>query len=240
MQNYPGRTLKVHFQKIMVLTVLLGLTFAVQEVFMAGSLFAGEKQDKIELSDYRAGDSELAELLYARRSVRSFSPGEIKKQDVTRALFSAQGVTREDRFRTIPSAGALYPLELYLVAQNVQDLQAGVYKYLPREHALKPVRQGDKLEDLAQASLGQMWISQAQAAVVVTAVYERVTGKYGARGEQYVHMEAGCAAQSLSLQAAELGLGTTAVGAFHDNQVQKVLGAKDNEVPMLVMPLGKE
>ncbi|MFP4213667.1 MAG: SagB/ThcOx family dehydrogenase [Desulfohalobiaceae bacterium] len=206
---------------------------------MSSAVFGKGNTDQVQLPEYQAEDSDLAGLLYERRSVRSFASGDISFQEVSRALFSAQGQTRGQRFRAVPSAGALYPLELYLVAEDVQDLEPGIYKYLPGEHALEAVRGGQRLQDLARASLGQMWISEAQAAVVVTAVYERVTGKYGSRGEQYVHMEAGCAAQSLSLQAAELGLGTTVVGAFRDGQVQEVLGAKDEEVPLLVMPLGR-
>ncbi|MGM0425543.1 MAG: SagB/ThcOx family dehydrogenase, partial [Thermodesulfobacteriota bacterium] len=227
-----------HWGRVLSLITLMFILFALQEVFMAGGLFASSKGE-VQLPAYKSGDSELAELLYKRRSVRSFAQGSLSLQEVSRALFSAQGQTRGDRFRTVPSAGALYPLELYLVAENVQDLEPGVYKYLPEGHALQQVRGGERLQELAKASLGQMWISQAQAAVVITAVFERVTGKYGSRGEQYVHMEAGCAAQSLSLQVAELGLGTTVVGAFRDNQVREVLGAKKQEVPLLVMPLGR-
>jgi SagB-type dehydrogenase family enzyme len=225
--------------RVLSLLTILFILFVSQEVFMASALWGKSSQDAVQLPAYQPEDSELAELLYARRSVRSFASGSLSLQEISRALFSAQGQTRGNRFRTVPSAGALYPLELYLVVENVQDLESGVYKYLPQKHTLEPVREGDRLQELARASLGQMWISQAQAAVVITAVFERVTGKYGSRGEQYVHMEAGCAAQSLSLQVAELGLGTTVVGAFRDNQVREVLGAKKEEVPLLVMPLGK-
>ncbi|MFP4392521.1 MAG: SagB/ThcOx family dehydrogenase [Desulfohalobiaceae bacterium] len=206
---------------------------------MSSVLFGKGNTDQVQLPKYQAEDSDLAGLLYERRSVRSFASGSLSLQEVSRALFSAQGQTRGQRFRTVPSAGALYPLELYLVAENVQDLDSGVYKYLPERQALEQVRGGQRLQELARASLGQMWISEAQAAVVITAVFERVTGKYGSRGEQYVHVEAGCAAQSLSLQAAELGLGTTVVGAFRDNQVTKVLEARKDEIPLLVMPLGR-
>lgn len=233
------RTGKNYWQKALILAVFSVFLFSMQEVVMMDKLFAKDKKTTIALPEYKSEHSGLAELLYKRRSVRSFDPGELTLQEVSRALFAAQGQTRRDRFRTVPSAGALYPLELYLVAEKVEDLDPGIYKYLPQKQALLLVQQKEMLNQLARASLGQMWISQAQAAVVITAVFERVTGKYGRRGEQYVHMEAGCAAQSLSLQAAELGLGTTLVGAFQDGQVHNVLKAEDNEVPLLVLPLGK-
>lgn len=184
-------------------------------------------------------DGEFARLLFGRRSVRSFAPGELSLKEVAKTLFAAQGITKGGRFRTVPSAGALYPLEVYLVAGQVEGLEPGVYKYLPQSHALRLVQTGDHRTELARASLNQSWIARAQSVVVISAVYERVTNKYGPRGEMYVHMEAGAAAQSLSLQATALGLGTTLVGAFQDEEVRRLLGCPKDEAPLLVLPLGR-
>lgn len=206
---------------------------------MAKQLSAEDKGAVIALPEHGPSDGEFARLLHERRSVRGFAPGELTLEEAARTMFAAQGVTRHGRYRSVPSAGALYPLEVCLVAGHVQGLEPGVYKYLPKTHALKLIRPGDQRAHLARASLNQHWIAQAPAVVVISAVYERVTGKYGSRGEQYAHMEAGAAAQSLSLQAAALGLGTTLVGAFQDDEVRRILGVPDDEAPLLVLPLGR-
>jgi SagB-type dehydrogenase family enzyme len=180
----------------------------------------------------------LSSALKSRRSVRSFVSGSLDTEQVSVLLFAAQGVTHPRGLRTAPSAGALYPLELYLAAGEVADVPPGVYKYEPKNHRLRLVREGDARQELVDAALGQSWMGQAQCMVAVCAVYARVTGKYGARGEQYVHFEAGHAAQNLALQAVDLGLGTTVVGAFRDGQVQQALGAPDQEVPLMLLPVG--
>lgn len=210
------------------------------EVTMGTHLFAENNGSLISLPEYGPkDDGGFARLLHERRSVRSFAPGALTIEEVAKVLFAAQGVTRHGRYRTVPSAGALYPLEVYLVAGQVQGFAPGVYKYLPESHALRFIQPGDHRTELAKVALGQSWIARAQAVVVISAVYERVMGKYGSRGEQYVHMEAGAAAQSLSLQAAALDLGTTLVGAFDEDEVQRILGDPGDETPLLVLPLGK-
>jgi SagB-type dehydrogenase family enzyme len=197
-------------------------------------------QERTSLPEIEPGEpGSLSDLLYKRRSVRRFSPGQISLEETARLLFAAQGITREDRFRTVPSAGALYPLEIFLAAGDVNGLRPGMYHYRPHRHDLIRIRGGDKREAIARAAVGQMWISKAQAVLVVGAVFERTTSKYSRHGQRYVHMEAGCAAQSVSLQAADLGLGTTVVGAFRGDRVASLIGAKDNVTPLLLMPVGR-
>jgi len=220
-----------------LLSVVLVLALAGMFGYGPSPAVAGES---VALPEIKAGEAgSLSDLLYKRRSVRRFGGGELSLEEVARLLFAAQGITRKDRFRTVPSAGALYPLEIHLVAGKINGIAPGVYHYRPGEHDLIRVRSGDMCEEIARAALGQMWISEAQAVLVVGAVYERTTSKYSEHGRRYVHMEAGCAAQSVSLQAADLGLGTTVVGAFRDNRVASVLGVQDKVAPLLLLPVGR-
>ncbi len=155
------------------------------------------------------------------------------------SLWSAQGHTHADGFRTAPSAGALYPLEIYVVAGDVADLPAGVYRYQPREHNLVLVQRGDLRAPLASAALGQAWIRSAPAVLAIAGVYQRTARKYGKRGRRYVHIEVGHAAQNVYLQATTRGLATVLVGAFNDTEVQEVLGLPSDHAPLGLMPLGR-
>jgi len=186
------------------------------------------------------GDVSLEEALLQRRSVREYTGEPLTLEEISQLLWAAQGITDPRGFRTAPSAGGLYPLEVYLVAGEVAGLEAGVYKYRPQEHSLIWVVVGDRRENLCTAALGQVWVREAAADIVILAVYERTTVKYGDRGIRYVHLEAGHAAQNVCLQATALGLGTVTVGAFYDDEVQAVLGAPKNEKPLYVMPVGRK
>ena len=186
-----------------------------------------------------AGAMSLEEALAQRHSVREFVPGALTLDEVSRLVWAAQGVTAQGH-RTAPSAGATYPLEVYLVAGDVKDLSAGVYRYLPGLHRLQAVSDGDIRVSLAGAAVEQRWVSQAAMVVVIAAVYERTTARYGRRGERYVHMEAGHAAENLLLQATALGLGATPVGAFHDAEVARLLHLPSGEAPLYLIPVGRK
>lgn len=181
----------------------------------------------------------VEQALQARRSVRDYAPGALNLAQVGQLLWAAQGVTNAAGHRTAPSAGALYPLEVYLVAGEVEGMAAGVYQYVPGEHELLRIASGDVRRRLAEAALGQIWVKDAPAVLVITAVYERTTVKYGERGVRYVHMEVGHAAQNVYLQAETLDLGTVFVGAFYDEEVSHVLGLGEEEAPLGLMPVGK-
>jgi SagB-type dehydrogenase family enzyme len=181
----------------------------------------------------------LAHLLAARRTVREFVAAPIELGVLAALLWAAQGITRDDGLRTAPSAGALYPLELYAVTgEQVRDLPAGVYRYQPKEHALQPLISGDQRTALAEAALGQEWLAEAAAVLVVTAFYRRTARKYRERAVQYAHLEAGHAAQNVCLMAVALGLGTATVGAFNDVGVQKLLVLTDEEQPLYLLAVG--
>jgi SagB-type dehydrogenase family enzyme len=183
---------------------------------------------------------ELNHALQFRRSFREFTDEPVSLTEVGRLLWAAQGITSLGGFRTAPSAGGLYPLEVYLVAGLVEDLPAGIYKYNAAKHGLVKTADGDHRADLAAASLGQLWIGQAAAIIAFSAVPERTTRRYGERGHRYVYMEVGHAGQNVSLEAVALGLGTVVVAAFSDADVKRALHLPKDEEPLYLMPVGRK
>jgi SagB-type dehydrogenase family enzyme len=180
------------------------------------------------------GDMSLEETLQTRRSVRSFLDEPLELSEISQLLWAAQGITDSSGKRTAPSAGALYPLEVYLVSKD------GVYHYNPREHSLTSVREGDLRSELCRVALDQEMILEAPVTIVFTAVFERTEKKYGsARSARYVHMEVGHAAQNVLLQAVALNLGATPAGAFQDEGVHSVLGLPHDHEPLYLIPIGR-
>lgn len=186
------------------------------------------------------GPLSVEEALLQRRSTREYASEALTLGEVSQLLWAAQGLTAEWGGRTAPSAGALYPLEVYLAVGSVQGLSAGVYRYEPRGHTLDRVRDGDVRRQLADAAVGQACVEDGAVDIVIAAVFERTAKKYGDRAARYVHMEAGHAAQNVYLQATALGLGTVAIGAFHDDQVRRIVGMREHEAPLYVMPVGRK
>ncbi len=185
------------------------------------------------------GEISLEEALSMRRSIRSYAQEPLTVIELSQLLWSAQGITNESGFRTAPSAGATFPLELYVVVNNVENLKTGLYHYLPLKHELEVIRLEDLKSRLTDACLGQAMITEAGAVFVFGAVFERTAKRYGDRAERYVYNEVGHAAQNLHLQAATLGLGTVVIGAFVDSAVDSIL-CLDNDVKSIyLMPVGK-
>lgn len=187
---------------------------------------------------YSSGVS-VEETLLKRRSVREYRREALSIEQVSQLLWAAQGIT-EPRwgFRTAPSAGATYPLEVYLVVKKggVKGLEPGVYHYFPRSHELELIRRGDYSRELMAACLDQEWVGAAAVNIVLTAVFERTTRHYGERGVRYVYMEVGHVGENIYLQCVSLGLGCVVVGAFYDEDVKEILGV--DEAPMYVIPVG--
>jgi len=186
-----------------------------------------------------SGTVSVEAAMQARKSIRSYAHDPLRLREVSQLLWAAQGITRKNGMRTAPSAGALYPLEVYLVVGRVQDLTPGVYRYRPHEHELERLSSDDRRRELTRAALHQSCIEKGAVDIVLAAVYERTAGKYGSRAERYVHMEAGHAAQNIYLQATSLGLATVMVGAFNDQAVQQTLLMNSNEYPLCIMPVGR-
>jgi SagB-type dehydrogenase family enzyme len=176
----------------------------------------------------------LEEALSKRRSIRAFDSAALALEEIGQLLWAAQGVTQKnDGRRTAPSAGALYPLEMYV------SLESGVYHYLPRSHEIVRIRETDVHKEIWRAALRQESVREAPAVFVIAGVFERTTWKYGERGRQYVYLEAGHAAQNLLLQATALGLGAVPVGAFLDEQVEKFLKLPANQRALYLLPVGR-
>lgn len=181
----------------------------------------------------------LEHTLQQRRSVREFSSQAISLTDLSQLLWAAQGITHGYGFRTAPSAGALYPLELYVVAGNVDGLTGGVYRFHTKEHQLIKHLDSDLRQQVSHNALNQDWMDQAAVILVFTAIDKRTTRKYGERGIRYVHIEVGHAAQNVFLQAVALQLGAAVVGAFDDQALQKLLDLPEHERVLYLMPVGK-
>lgn len=207
--------------------------------WMASAIAESEDQEMIMLPEpSRTSDVTVEQALQARRSRRVFQAAPVNLAQLGQLLWAVQGVNSSDGRRTAPSAGALYPLEVYLVAGNVEGLNPGIYSYDTPRHRLLPVAPGDRRKQLADAALGQEWLARAPLVLVIAAIYERTTIKYGERGIRYVHMEAGHAAQNVALQALSLGLGTTTVGAFSDPGVSRIVELSEDERPLYLLPIG--
>lgn len=184
------------------------------------------------------GEVSVEEAVAKRRSVRAYAPGGLSLQEAAQLLWAAQGVTDPVQgFRAAPSAGATFPLEVFLVAGQVEGLAPGVYRYRPRDHALEEHLAGDARAALERASLEQGMVRDSPACVVLAAVPRRTTLRYRERGIRYVHIEVGHVGQNLYLQAQALGLATVAIGAFHDDAVQAALRLE--EEPLYLMPVGR-
>ena len=186
-----------------------------------------------------SGGMMLEQAIARRRSIREFDGAPVSLAELGQILWAAQGVTHPRGLRAVPSAGALYPLELYVILAGTDGLKAGVYHYRPRPHGLGQVAEGDFRADFAAAALMQEWVARAGVIVVISAVPERTTSKYGRRGRRYVGIEVGHCAQDISLQAVALGLGATEVGAFDDDAVSRLLRLPRDQEPVSSVAIGR-
>lgn len=183
------------------------------------------------------GDVSLESAIATRESQREFGAEPITRAELGQLLWAAQGTVPGGR-RTVPSAGALYPIEIYMVVGAVEGVAPGVYYYRPARHDLVLHEAGDRRDELATAAF-QDWVADAPLTLVIAAVVQRTAKKYGSRAQRYVHMEVGCVAENVHLQAMTLGLGTTLVGAFTDRSVRRVLSLPREHAPLGLMPVGR-
>jgi SagB-type dehydrogenase family enzyme len=195
--------------------------------------------EMVELPDPpKAGGISVEDALASRRSVRQYTDEQLTLEMISGLLWAAQGETAGWGGRTAPSAGALFPMEIRVVAGGVLGLKPGVYRYRNDAHALVPVLSGDQREAVAEAALGQACLRQAPAVLVVSAIYRRTMKKYRDRGIRYAHIETGAVCQNIYLQAESLGLGTVLIGAFYDDEISQVLALGKEETPLALMPVG--
>jgi SagB-type dehydrogenase family enzyme len=194
-------------------------------------------------------DVSVEEALKNRRSIRTYDDTPLSLQDLSQLLWSAYGITKfyenapaflRGGLRTAASAGARYPLELYVVVRNVTDLPIGVYWYKSGKHHLVKITEEDRWDALSEAAFNQPHFETASAAIVYSAIFQRNMEKYGERGrERYVCMDLGHSGENVYLQAYTLNIGTCAIGAFVDLWVKKAVGMTKEEEPLYIMPLGK-
>ena len=201
---------------------------------LATALAAG---DALKLPPPPKEGMALAEALKLRRSSRAFGPTGPSLAEAGALLWAGQGVNRPDGRRTVASAGATFPLELYLVTEGSKDLPRGTYKYQPAGHLLTHLKDQGVAACFREVAL-QNWVKSAPAVVVVAAVGARTSARYGERAHRYVNLEAGACAHSMALQAAALGLGSGTAGAFDDAGVKRALGLPAEENAVLLIPIG--
>lgn len=177
----------------------------------------------------------IEEALNRRKSVRDYKKTSLNMEEVSQLLWSGSG--KNLYRRTAPSAGATYPLEIYLVVGEVEGLEAGVYHYSITKHSLEKTKEQDVRRGLCRAALEQSMIERTPISIIIAADYGRTTGHYGQRGMRYVHMEVGHVGQNVSLQAVALNMGTVMIGAFDDQRVKEVLEIE--EEPLYIIPIGR-
>jgi len=193
------------------------------------------------------GTVSVEEALVNRRSWRNFHDRALSAEQLSQILWSAYGITApntERSFlrggkRTAPSAGGLFPFEIYAVIGKVKDIEPGVYRYVSQEHKIVRTIDEDVRAELCTAALGQKMVAEAPVTIFYSAIFSRTTNKYGERGrERYVCMDLGHSAQNIYLQAEALNLGTCAIGAFIDSKISQVLQLPEEEEPLYLMPVG--
>jgi len=197
------------------------------------------KSPKVELPSFELSRAiSLDQALKQRKSIRDFQPKSVSKGQLSYLLWASTGIQRAEEgyeFRTAPSAGALYPIETYVVANNVRTLEAGLYHYSIRAHQLERLKQGDLRREIAAAALGQGMCATAAAVFVWSAVFERCKWKYGQRAYRYIYLDAGHIAENLALAAVSLNLGSCEIGALYDGQVNAIVGVDGTEESVICM-----
>lgn len=189
------------------------------------------------------GTVSVEEALKARRTHRSFQSRPLTLKQFSQILWGAYGVSAQKYgsfLKTAPSAGALYPLDIYgVVGQgSVETLAPGIYHFRPENHAVELIKQGDLRAEVARHALQQMWMAKAPLMLVITGEYNRSSIKYGLRGATYTHIEAGHVGQNIFLQAEAIGLKAGIVGAFNNRGVVATMGLPPSHDPLLIMPVG--
>lgn len=186
------------------------------------------------------GTVSVEQAISNRRSVRHFDSSPLPLSHISQLLWAAQGITDKSGFRAAPSAGAIYPVTVYVTIRNVTDIRPGLYKYIPEKHALLEIISDDISHQLAAACWNQPYVTQSAANIILTGDYQKIGLRYGERGIQYTHMEIGHISQNIYLACETLGLGTVAIGAFSDAKLKKLLLLPEKEVPLYIMPVGKK
>ena len=181
----------------------------------------------------------LEQAIARRRSVREYAPGALTLTEASQLMWVAQGITGPAGKRATPSARAVYPLQVWLVANDVTGLAPGIYRYEPKEHALALVTPGDPRASVAAAARGQASIQHAAAVVAVAGDSALAAAKFGGNAARWLGMEAGFVVQDVYLEATVLGLGTVMVGGFDESAAGRALGLPPGWEALALMPVGR-
>jgi SagB-type dehydrogenase family enzyme len=235
-------------KKPTVIALIISLTILTFVIFFL--TYMPEEKEPIQIIDgdiielptpALTGVMSVEQAIKKRRSVRSYTDEPLNLNEISQLMWAVQGITEPNRkLRAVPSAGATYPLEVFIaIGENgVIGLNSGLYRYNPYAHSLIKELEGDLRFDLAGAALGQEFIYDAPINIIITAIYERTTARYGDRGIRYVHLEAGHAGQNLHLQGVALNLGMVMVGAFRDDEVRNILHLTEDYSILYIIPVG--
>ncbi|MDI6704353.1 MAG: SagB/ThcOx family dehydrogenase, partial [bacterium] len=199
------------------------------------------KEIKLPIPDFRGIC--LEEAIKRRRSIRDYRNEPLSIKELSQLLFASQGITGyygNQPLRAAPSAGALYPFEIYLIVNQVEGIDRGIYHYSVLDHSLELVKLGDYRSKSTKCCLNQDVVGKSAVTFVLTAIFRRTTYKYGERGYRYVYIEAGHISQNISLQAVSLGLGSVCIGAFYDDKLNNLLEIDgQKEAAIYVHAVGK-
>jgi SagB-type dehydrogenase family enzyme len=197
---------------------------------------------KVPLPKPAGGEIGLDKILRERKSIRQFSNEPLSSDHLSYLLWASTGIQRIEmdyEFRTAPSAGALYPIETYVMSNKVSGIEKGIYHYSIRDHVLDTLRLGDFSTEMAKAALGQVMVRDAQSVFIWTAVLQRSKWKYKQRAYRYFYLDCGHIGQNLALAAVSLGLGSCQIGALYDEEVNDLLNIhEENETVVYLSVVG--
>ncbi len=187
----------------------------------------------------KKGKVSIEEVLSKRRSIRNYLNEPIKLSEITQLLWAAQGITANDGRRASPSAGATYPIEIYLANGSVIGLNKGLYKYIPEKHSLQLIYEKDLFFEICKSTYQIELLKRSAGLFIITAIPEKTTSVYAERGFRYIYMEAGHIGENIALQGVSLGIGTVMIGAFDDHKLSEILKLNKGEIPLYIIPIGK-
>jgi SagB-type dehydrogenase family enzyme len=245
MLSYPTRREILKKLTNYLVAIFLMPFFSIKKA-MAGKAdgTTGRKERQMNLPKPRLkGEVSVEQAIKHRRTIRSYLSKSLTLGHLSQIFWAGQGITGDRGYkRSAPSGGALYPMDIYAIVgdNGVKGLKAAIYHYDPHKHAALLITEGDFRKDVARSSLSQMWMAEAHLNLVITSEYSRITSNYGTRGERYAMIEAGHIAQNIFLQAEALGLRAGIVGAFDDEDVNRIMKINRSHEPLLILPVGYE
>lgn len=182
---------------------------------------------KIPLPDPKSlSEESFMDIIQHRKSIREYKNKALTMDQLSFLLWASTGLQRIENgyaYRTAPSAGALYPIETYVIINNIETITPGIYHYNIRDHHLERLRSGDFGEEIAKAALHQQMCALASVVFIWTAIFNRSKWKYGQRAYRYIYLDAGHIAENLALAATSLQLGCCHIAAMFDDEVNQLI-----------------